>query len=64
MRGTAVPKFPSTDDAQAKKAKEHKDKLISFDKTRYGAVFTFWVILLNSSNRLAAKLWYNKAYAN
>jgi len=41
MRGTAVPKFPSTDDAQAKKAKEHKDKLISFDKTRYGAVFTF-----------------------
>ena len=36
MKGSAVPKFPpsSAEDAQAKKAREHKDRLLHYDKTR------------------------------
>lgn len=34
MRGNAVPKFPPQDDNASKKATEHKNRLIGYDKNR------------------------------
>lgn len=34
MRGNAVPKFPPQDVEATKKATEHKNKLIGYDKNR------------------------------
>lgn len=53
MKGAAVPKFaPQAEDARTTKAKEHKDRLIQYDKTRCVSRYVFlrpflhWLTLL------------------